>query len=220
MNSRGDRANGDRLMRGRGRGMSRGGRSAGPSRNEFSRGRGRGGPISRGRGDSRRFVKEERGGLHKRKPQGFPRGDRGSSTDYNQPNESSDNGFAQKKAYPKKKFNPEGNNKQNLTTLAESILSKGVSQEEKEKQIERTLLILDEYGIDNVVVKSSGCRLVQACLKYGNNSSKELIFLKLMKCDLEKILKDQFGRVFFTFRQIYCQESDGPFKEQEPFSLV
>jgi hypothetical protein len=95
---------------------------------------------------------------------------------------------------PKKKFNPEGNNKQNLTNLSESIFNKGVAGQDKEKFIERSLLILDEYGIDNVIVKNSGSRLVQACLKYGNNTSKEVIFLKIMKSNVDKIFTDNFGK--------------------------
>jgi hypothetical protein len=61
---------------------------------------------------------------------------------------------ATQKIRAKKKFNPEGNNKQNLTTLAESILNKSASSEEKVKLIERSLLILDEYGIENVILKA------------------------------------------------------------------
>lgn len=72
-------------------------------------------------------------------------------------------------------------------------MSKSVSAEEKIKLIERSLLILDEYGIDNVILKTSGSRLIQACLKYGNNTSKEIIFLKIMKADLDKILTDNCG---------------------------
>jgi hypothetical protein len=105
---------------------------------------------------------------------------------------------ATQKIRAKKKFNPEGNNKQNLTTLAESILNKSASSEEKVKLIERSLLILDEYGIENVILKSSGSRLIQACLKYGNITSKELIFLKLMKTDLDKVLTDNYGRSRLT----------------------
>lgn len=55
-------------------------------------------------------------------------------------------------------------------------------------------MIIDEYGIDNVIVKNSGSRLVQACLKYGNNQSKELIFLKIMKSNVDKIFTDNFGK--------------------------
>lgn len=94
----------------------------------------------------------------------------------------------------KKKFNTEGANKQNLTSLAESILSKSVSAEEKVKQIEKSMLIIDEYGLENVILKNSGSRLIQACLKYGNNASKELIFLKMMKADMDKILTDNYGK--------------------------
>jgi hypothetical protein len=78
--------------------------------------------------------------------------------------------------------------------LAEAILNKSGTPEEKEKSVERGMLILDEYGIENVVLKGSGSRLIQACLKYGNNSSKELIFLKLMKGNMTSILTDNFGR--------------------------
>lgn len=101
---------------------------------------------------------------------------------------------ATQKFRAKKKFNPEGNNKQNLTTLAESILNKSTAQEEKVQLIERSLLILDEYGMENVILKNSGNRLIQACLKYGNGTSKELIFLKMMKADMEKILTDASGK--------------------------
>lgn len=104
-----------------------------------------------------------------------------------------ENDTATQKFKTKKKFNPEGNNKQNLTSLAESILNKAASADEKVKLIERSLLILDEYGMENVILKCSGSRLIQACLKYGNTTSKELIFLKLMKCDLDKVFTDNYG---------------------------
>lgn len=104
----------------------------------------------------------------------------------------------------KKKINPEGSNKQNLTSLAESILNKTSSAEEKEKSIERGMIILDEYGIDKIVVKNSGSRLIQACLKYGNTTSKEVIFLKLMKSNMQGILMDHFGRFLPDFRKVHC----------------
>ena len=94
----------------------------------------------------------------------------------------------------KKQFNTEGTNKQNLTSLAESILSKSLSSEDKVKKIEKSMLIIDEYGLENIILKSSGSRLIQACLKYGNTASKELIFLKMMKADMDKILTDNYGK--------------------------
>ena len=123
----------------------------------------------------------------------------------------------QDKYRTRREAKPEGNNKNNLTTLAESILNKSGTPEEKEKAVERGMLILDEYGIENVVIKGSGSRLIQACLKYGNNSSRELIFLKLMKGDMVSVVKDNFGRIFIIIRQVYRQENHGPYQEQEAF---
>jgi hypothetical protein len=115
----------------------------------------------------------------------------------------------------KKKFNSEGNNKQNLTSLAESILSKSVDPEKKAPLIERSLLILDEYGIEKVVTKSSGSRLIQACLKYGTPTSRELIFLKMMKANMDKILTDNYGRLASDRRKVRRQENHDPHQEQE-----
>lgn len=41
-------------------------------------------------------------------------------------------------------------NNQNLSGLAQIILNKESSVEEKEKSIEKALLLLDEYGLENV----------------------------------------------------------------------
>ena len=83
-----------------------------------------------------------------------------------------------------------------MTSLAESILNKSIETGKKVQLIERSLLILDEYGIENVITKNSGSRLIQACLKYGNTASRELIFLKMMKADMDKILTDAYGRKY------------------------
>lgn len=173
-------------------GGSRGARRG--SRGSFSP---RGGERGRGRGGYRGEGSADRGGLHKRKPfqnfqdrgghRGSDRGSRGRGSF------GAQNGHDQS-FQKRKKFNPEGNNKQNLTTLSQSILSKTTGGEDKEKFIERSLLIVDEYGIDNVIVKNAGSRLVQACLKYGNSASKELVFLKIMKSDVDKVLTDNFGK--------------------------
>lgn len=173
----------------------RGGRG-GHRRPDSRRGGDRGGSRGRDRGEK----SAERGGLFKRAPQKLPHergdrrgGDRGDRGRGGRGGSGYQNG-QEKPAYAKKKFNPEGNNKQNLTTLSQSILSKSVGEQDKEKFIERSLLIIDEYGIDNVIVKGAGSRLVQACLKYGNNASKELVFLKIMKSNVDKVLTDNFGK--------------------------
>ena len=115
----------------------------------------------------------------------------------------------------KKRTDTEGNNNQNLTSLAETILNKTVSAEEKEKCIERGMLLLDEYGIDKVMIKGSGSRLIQACLKYGNTTSKEVIFLKLMKSNMETVLTDHFGSIVSNIRQVHSEEDHGAHQEQE-----
>lgn len=180
-------------------GGMRGGRG-GHRRPDSRRGGDRGGDRGGSRGRERGEKSGERGGLFKRAPQknshdrgarrGGDRGDRGGRGGGNQGYQNGQD----KPAYQKKKFNPEGNNKQNLTTLSQSILSKSIGEQDKEKFIERSLLIIDEYGIDNVIVKGAGSRLVQACLKYGNNASKELVFLKIMKSNIDKVLTDNFGK--------------------------
>src|SRR3990167_42834 len=105
-----------------------------------------------------------------------------------------------------KKFNPEGNNKQNLTTLAEQIFKKQTTGDDKEKFITKSMFIIDEYGVENVITKNSGSRLVQACFKYGNATAKEALFFKIMKSNLEKILTDNFGKYIVKKILVHLKE--------------
>lgn len=44
------------------------------------------------------------------------------------------------------------------------------------------------------MLKSSGSRLIQACFKHGNQDSKELLFLKIMKKNPHAIFRNEFGK--------------------------
>lgn len=93
-----------------------------------------------------------------------------------------------------------------MTTLAEQIFKKQTPGDDKEKFITRSMAIIDEFGIENVISKNSGSRLVQACFKHGNAAAKEALFFKIMKCDLEKILTDNFGKYIVKKILVHLKE--------------
>ena len=198
-------------MNGRGRGGFRG-KSARPQedrnkgerpagRGGFKRSMSSGGKPPRGGGDRRNDRNQRGGNLAKRLPKPFDNapankhaGARPPGRDRRPPKEAPEADNSEQFQAKNKALNPQGNNKKNLTELTEKILSKSTAGEERQKLIERSVLIIDEYGVEAVITKNSGSRLIQSILKYGNTESKELIFLKIMKSNLEKILTDNFGK--------------------------
>jgi hypothetical protein len=131
-----------------------------PSRGHSEGFRGRGNPRGNfnnsfrngGQGQTEDYPRNQggqgRGNLYKRPP---TRG-RDSSVSGHEAG-TGENKYAERDArknFKKKKEKPEGVNNQNLSGLAQIILNKESSVEEKEKSIEKALLLLDEYGLENV----------------------------------------------------------------------
>lgn len=83
--------------------------------------------------------------------------------------------------------------KSELYNLAAKMSRKENTAEEKVDAVQNSLNFIGN-DLSKYVVKKSGSKLVQSCLKRGSKDQREQIYKDFMKCNLEDVLKNTYGK--------------------------
>lgn len=89
-----------------------------------------------------------------------------------------------------------------VTAITLNIVKKNNEAEERIKHVQEGLTMINS-DFDGVVLKRYGSRLIQACLKHGNKTQREAVFGRILKSNLDDVLRSQYGQFLMKKMCLY-----------------